>query len=105
MRFGYSPDKIIISDFSASVKAGMKVAIVGPTGAGKTTLVNLLMRFYELNGGDITVDGVSIKDMPRSEIHDIFGMVLQDPWLSEERYAKIFSSRRAASPTNGLKKL
>lgn len=83
VRFGYSPDKVIIPDFSAKVKAGMKVAIVGPTGAGKTTLVNLLMRFYELNDGDITIDGVSIKDMPRTEIHDIFGMVLQETWMFE----------------------
>lgn len=83
VHFGYTPEKIIIPDFSAKVKPGMKVAIVGPTGAGKTTIVNLLMRFYELSGGDIIIDGVSVKDMPREEIHDIFGMVLQDTWLFE----------------------
>lgn len=83
VHFGYTPEKIIIPDFSAKVKPGMKVAIVGPTGAGKTTIVNLLMRFYEVSGGDITIDGVSIKDMPREEVHDIFGMVLQDTWMFE----------------------
>ncbi|MCD8372058.1 MAG: ATP-binding cassette domain-containing protein, partial [Clostridia bacterium] len=83
VKFGYSEDKIIIPDFSAKVKAGMKVAIVGPTGAGKTTMVNLLMRFYEVNSGDILIDGVSIKDMPREEVHDLFGMVLQDTWMFE----------------------
>ena len=83
VHFGYTPDKVIISNFSAKVKPGMKVAIVGPTGAGNTTIVNLLMRFYELSGGDIIIDGVSIKDMPREEIHDIFGMVLQDTWIFE----------------------
>lgn len=81
VHFGYDEDKIIIPDFSANVKPGMKVAIVGPTGAGKTTMVNLLMRFYELNGGDILIDGVSIKDISRAELHDIFGMVLQDTWM------------------------
>ena len=81
--FGYNPDKIIIKDFSAHIKAGQKVAIVGPTGAGKTTLVNLLMRFYEVNEGDILIDGVSVKDLTRENIHDLFGMVLQDTWLFE----------------------
>ncbi len=81
VHFGYDEDKIIIPDFSAKVKPGMKVAIVGPTGAGKTTMVNLLMRFYELNGGVILIDGVSIKDISRAELHDIFGMVLQDTWM------------------------
>ena len=81
--FGYTPDKTIIKNFSASVKRGQKVAIVGPTGAGKTTLVNLLMRFYELDSGDITIDGVSIKNIDRNDIHNIFGMVLQDTWLFE----------------------
>ena len=79
--FGYSKDKEIIHNFNCSVKAGQKVAIVGPTGAGKTTIVNLLMRFYEVNSGDILVDGVSIKDMTRDYVHNLFGMVLQDTWI------------------------
>ena len=83
VRFGYSEDRIIIPDFSAKIRPGWKVAIVGPTGAGKTTMVNLLMRFYEVNSGDILIDGVSVKDMPREEVHDLFGMVLQDTWLFE----------------------
>lgn len=81
VKFGYNKDRIIIHDFSVKVKAGQKVAIVGPTGAGKTTLVNLLMRFYEINSGDIKIDGVSTKDLTRENIHDLFGMVLQDTWL------------------------
>ena len=81
--FGYNFGKTIINDFSAKIKAGSKVAIVGPTGAGKTTIVNLLMRFYELNKGKITVDGTSIADITRENLHDIFGMVLQDTWLFE----------------------
>ena len=83
VKFGYRPEKTIIHDFNAHVKAGTKVAIVGPTGAGKTTMVNLLMRFYETDEGNIIIDGVNLKDMSRHEIHDLFGMVLQDTWLFE----------------------
>ncbi len=81
--FGYNPDRTIIHDFSAQAKPGQKIAIVGPTGAGKTTMVNLLMRFYEINKGRISIDGVNIHDMKRSEVHDAFSMVLQDTWLFE----------------------
>ena len=81
VKFGYNPDKIIINDFSADVKDGQKIAIVGPTGAGKTTMVKLLMRFYDLNGGSIKVDGYDIKDFNRSSLREMFGMVLQDTWL------------------------
>lgn len=81
--FGYLPDRTIINDFSSEIKAGQKVAIVGPTGAGKTTIVNLLMRFYELNKGDISIDGTSLADISRENVHDLFGMVLQDTWLFE----------------------
>ncbi len=81
VKFGYDEDKIIIKDFSANIKAGSKVAIVGPTGAGKTTMVNLLMKFYNINSGDIKIDNISIKDLTRENIHDLFVMVLQDTWL------------------------
>ena len=81
--FGYDKDKIIIKDFSAKVKSGEKIAIVGPTGAGKTTMVNLLMKFYEINSGDIIIDGVSIKNLTRENIHELFCMVLQNTWLFE----------------------
>jgi len=81
VKFGYSKDKILIQDLSVEVKSGQMVAIVGPTGAGKTTLINLLMRFYEINGGSIKIDGVDIRDMKREDLRSIFGMVLQDTWL------------------------
>ena len=81
VNFGYSKDKIIIKDFSTKVKKGQKIAIVGPTGAGKTTIVKLLMRFYELNGGKILVDGKDITDFDRHQMRSLFGMVLQDTWL------------------------
>lgn len=83
VKFGYDPKKTIIHDFSASVAAGQKVAIVGPTGAGKTTMVNLLMRFYDPQGGDIKIDGISTKTMKREAVHDLFDMILQDTWLFE----------------------
>lgn len=83
VRFGYEPGKTIIHDFSAQAKPGQKIAIVGPTGAGKTTLVNLLMRFYEIEDGDIRIDGVSTRSVPREDVHSQFCMVLQDTWLFE----------------------
>lgn len=83
VKFGYDQDKIIIHSFSCKINQGSKVAIVGPTGAGKTTIVNLLMRFYEMNDGDIILDGVSIKDIKRKNLRDLFGMVLQDTWMFE----------------------
>ena len=83
VRFGYTDDKIIIKDFSAKAKAGQKVAIVGPTGAGKTTMVNLLMRFYEMQSGEIRIDGTPISQLTRENVHSLFCMVLQDTWLFE----------------------
>ena len=81
VKFGYDKDKTIIKDFNVKIKPGEKVAIVGPTGAGKTTIVNLLMKFYEINEGEILIDGISTKDLTRENIHDLFVMVLQDTWL------------------------
>jgi len=83
VKFGYTPDRLLMNGINLTVKPGQKVAVVGPTGAGKTTLINILMRFYELNGGSILVDGVKITDMSREELRKRFGMVLQDTWLFE----------------------
>lgn len=83
VKFGYDKDRLIINDFSVSAKSGKKIAIVGPTGAGKTTMVNLLMKFYEINDGDIVIDGISTKNLTRENIHELFIMVLQDTWLFE----------------------
>ncbi|MEG2685193.1 MAG: ABC transporter ATP-binding protein [Erysipelotrichaceae bacterium] len=98
VHFGYNPNKIIINDFSMYIKAGKKIAIVGPTGAGKTTIVKLLMRFYELNQGSIYIDNINITDMKRSDLRSLFGMVLQDAWLfngsilDNIRYGKLDAS-------------
>lgn len=98
VRFGYKEDQVIIRDFCAKVKSGQKVAIVGPTGAGKTTMVKLLMRFYDVNSGEIRIDGHNIKDFNRRELRDAFGMVLQDTWLYKDtimeniRYGKLEAS-------------
>ena len=83
VKFGYKPDKVIIKDFSEHIMPGQKVAIVGPTGAGKSTIVNLLMKFYNVNSGEIVIDGVPTSDMSREAVHDLFSMVLQDTWLFE----------------------
>lgn len=83
VRFGYTPNKPVINNFSAKIDAGQKVAIVGPTGAGKTTMVNLLMRFYETDGGEILIDGVPVNQVPRENVHAQFSMVLQDTWIFE----------------------
>jgi ATP-binding cassette subfamily B protein len=95
VKFGYSPDKIILHDFSKEVYPGQKIAIVGPTGAGKTTVVKLLMRFYELNSGKILIDGIDSTDFSRAQLRDIFGMVLQDTWLYNE---SILENIRYGSP-------
>ena len=83
VQFGYKPDQLVIKNFNCKIKAGQTVAIVGPTGAGKTTLINLLMRFYETTSGDIFIDGINTKDLTRKNVRELFGMVLQDTWLFE----------------------
>lgn len=118
VQFGYTPDRMLMHGVNLTVEPGQKVAIVGPTGAGKTTLINLLMRFYEINNGIITVDGVNICDMPREELRDRFGMVLQDTWLFEGTIAdnlgyaeenmdrnKIVASAKSACAHNFIKTL
>ena len=118
VQFGYMPERMLMDGVNLTVKPGQKVAIVGPTGAGKTTLINLLMRFYEINSGSITVDGINICDIPREELRDRFGMVLQDTWLFEGTIAdnlgyaeehvdrnKIIASAKTACSHNFIKTL
>ena len=87
--FGYTPERIIIHNFSTEIKPGQKIALVGPTGAGKTTIVKLLMRFYDINSGSIEIDGVDIRKFKREDLRSMFGMVLQDTWLFTAQSAKI----------------
>ena len=105
VNFSYDGKKTIIHDFSASVKAGSKVAIVGPTGAGKTTMVNLLMRFYELSGGQIRIDGIPLSSLKRENIRDIFGMVLQDSWMFEGTMRENILYNSPSLPDSELKEI
>lgn len=118
VKFGYTPDRLLMKGVDLAVEPGQKVAIVGPTGAGKTTLINLLMRFYEINGGSIQVDGADIRQMSRAELRDRFGMVLQDTWLFEGTIAdniayaetdmdreKVIASARSACAHSFIKTL
>lgn len=104
IRFGYSDSNILMRDININVRAGSKIAVVGPTGAGKTTLVNLLMRFYELQGGKINIDGVNINDMSRKELRSILGMVLQDTWLFNGTVAENISYGRSGAATEEIEK-
>lgn len=104
IHFGYSDDRILMDDININVKAGSKIAIVGPTGAGKTTLVNLLMRFYEVQGGKISIDGININDMSRRELHSILGMVLQDTWLFNGTIAENIAYGKSNATLEEIKK-
>lgn len=103
VRFGYSDDKILMENINVNIKAGSKIAIVGPTGAGKTTLINLLMRFYELQGGKISIDGIDITDMSRKELRSILGMVLQDTWLFNGTVAENIAYGRNGATIDEIK--
>ena len=103
VKFGYTPDRLLMNGINLTVKPGQKVAVVGPTGAGKTTLINLLMRFYELNGGSILVDGVKITDMSREELRKRFGMVLQDTWLFEGTIGENIGYAQENTPKEKIK--
>ncbi|HWI66499.1 MAG TPA: ATP-binding cassette domain-containing protein, partial [Symbiobacteriaceae bacterium] len=104
VKFGYTPETPLIEDMNIDVKQGQVIAIVGPTGAGKTTLVNLLMRFYEIGSGKITVDGVDIRDMKRGSLRTLFGMVLQDTWLFNGTIAANIAYGRAGATEQEVKR-